>query len=192
MEVIKINAPLGRDFETVSSICDSLKILNTVSSIEWARDPSRFRLYVLLGADKQPLIQLYVMIWKLMPYFTLVDFRSLQPSNLLRRSDLNHLFESVFSDMHSDNRFTFYYATRERTYQSKFLQTEMHLAPVKGLKIFERYDMLLEGIVTPGQETRFASHSWLANPFKIESPYWIKRCTLKSDLALEWFMKNQN
>jgi hypothetical protein len=121
-----------------------------------------------------------------MPYFTLLDFRSVQPQRVLRRADLNSLFEFVFHDMHQEGRFSFYYATRERVYQRRHLADERSLAPVRGLPVFDRYDILLEGAVLPGIEPAFANHRSLVNPSIGKVPYWIKRGSLKMRFVVDY------
>jgi len=51
-------------------------------------------------------------------------FRSIQAEKVLKRSDLNTLFEFVFMDMQQEGRLSFYYATRQRSFQLRHLKDE--------------------------------------------------------------------
>jgi hypothetical protein len=149
-----------------------------------------------------PLLELYVVsenrrvryclgvgLWRQMPYFSLIDFRNTQIDMPFRRQDrdlLNILFSNAFSDLHSQGKFTFVYATRVRPFPVRRLKSAGVLAPVRGVPVFDRYDFAIEAEIPIGTEPQFPYQQTLIRLMSRSFDYWIKRGTLKLSYMAEY------
>lgn len=120
--------------------------------------------------------------WRQMPYFSLLDFRNLQEERPFTKADrriLNQLFVDAFDFMHSEGRFTFFYATRVRPFPQRHIKQSGEIAPVRGMPIFDRYDFTIEAEVPIGTEPQYLYQQNLIRMTDRAYDYWLKRGTLK-------------
>lgn len=120
--------------------------------------------------------------WRQMPYFSLIDFRSLeQDMGFLKRDRdlLNQLFRGALDFMHNEQRFTYFYATRVRPLPSRQLRTSGMIAPVRGIPVFDRYDFTIEAEVPVGAAPKYPYQQSIVRQAERQFDYWIKRGTLK-------------
>ncbi len=177
------------DSKTVDQLQKYLKIRKGDGQINFAKycqADAQFTLF-LMASDGQPRYLLGTRRWDMMPYFSMFDFRSLSPSSIVGdRKLLNVLFEETFKRMHADSRFTFFYATRARSLPSKALEMKGALAPLRGLPVFDRYDLTIDAIVPRGVVPEFDYQKSLLSLESRVSDYWIKRGTLKMKYLAEF------
>ncbi len=128
--------------------------------------------------------------WRQMPYFSLLDFRNLQEERPFTRADrkiLNQLFVDAFELMHSEGRFTFFYATRVRPFPVRHIRNSGEIAPVRGMPIFDRYDFTIEAEVPIGAEPQYIYQQNLIRMTDRAYDYWLKRGTLKLGYLSNYF-----
>ncbi len=124
--------------------------------------------------------------WSSMPYFSIFDFRSLQPEAYADRQNLNAFFQLIFDRLHAERRFTFIYSTRERAGQKRELLQRGSLAPLGHLPVFARYEFSVDAIVPEGSKAGYDYQQSLVNPEYQSGTYWIKRGTLKVNFILDY------
>lgn len=184
VEILRIGPQSLREqpelVEELRRLTGSLPKRNGFNFEKYVRENSVFELFVKMVEGK-PRYTLGIARWEKMPYFSLYDLRSLEPSTgpFLHRGELNSLFRSCFQVLHSENRFTYFYATRSRTYTRKYLEGARELSPIRGLDIFDEYDFTLEGIVRTNDVPAFEYQRNLLGYEDRRFDYWIKRGTLK-------------
>ena len=171
------------DSSDVLKIEKTLKVLPPQYQVNLAKylvDQSSHQLYVATVAG-EPRYCLGTVTWLKMPAFSLLDLRSFEPSGrtFFDRSILNQLFAHAFEAMHSDHRFTFYYATRFRREVKRMLKSRSDFAPVRGLEVFKNYDFTIEAVVRAGHQAKFEYQTHLLDFQNRNSDYLIKRGTLR-------------
>lgn len=183
------NSDIGREVETVlqglAANDPTVQIGLKKYQDSDAQAPGGCELHVCY-VDALPRFCFGLRRWTGMPYFSIFDFRSLQPEAYADRQSLNAFIEHVFNALHSEGRFTFIYSTRERAGQKRELVLRGSLAPIGHLPVFERYDLSIDAILPEGAIALYDYQRSLVNPEYQSGTYWIKRGTLKVNYILEY------
>lgn len=183
------------DSKTADQLQDYLKNLKGDERVDldkYRRTDQKLTLF-LLARDGQPRYLLGTRRWDQMPYFSMFDFRSLSVgSSVGDRKLLNVLFEETFKRMHADSLFTFFYATRARSFPTKVLEVNGAIAPLRGLPVFDRYDLTIDGIVPRAVVPKFHYQQSLLSLETRPANYWIKRGTLKMQYLAEFLLRSES
>jgi hypothetical protein len=174
---------LASEIEDFRSLLSSLPKGNSLNFDKYLPEGGRFELFVMC-LDSRPRYTLGAVRWHKMPYFSLFDLRSLDPSQgpFLHREALNELFKACFQVMHEEGRFTYFYATRSRPFTRRHLGRSQELAPVRGLDVFDDYDFTIEDVVRRGEAPAYEYQDSLLGFLEDRAfDYWIKRGTLKME-----------
>ncbi len=183
------------DSKTADQLQEYLKNLKGDKKVDidkYRRDDHKLTLF-LLARDGQPRYLLGTRRWDQMPYFSMFDFRSLSAtSSVGDRKLLNILFEEAFKRMHADSLFTFFYATRARSLPSKALEVNGALAPLRGLPVFDCYDLTIDAVVPRDVVPKFHYQKSLLSLETRRADYWIKRGTLKMEYLAEFLLRSES
>lgn len=121
-----------------------------------------------------------VRLWISLPYFSLVNmvYRMDDVSVVERARSLNGLLEVILRQLHSEGRFTFFIATLVRARQLKIFRHTGRIVHSKYFAVMDGYDISVEAIVKPGEESPFRTLHELLGNRSHQHLVWIRRYTL--------------
>jgi hypothetical protein len=129
--------------------------------------------------------------WQKLPYYTIRGLKVDNPTGSVKTyiRAFDALLSYLLKTFESERRLDFYFLNYQRNFHRNHLADQHKLREIPHyFTLIQRYDLILEEVIEPGRNSKFAAFQEMTDFRTFEIPVWIRRASLKADFRNALFL----